>query len=326
MCYGRYPEQLRVTTTDANLLLGRLDAHHFLGGHMTLDEEAARAGLTHLARQLGAASAEEAAWGVVQVANAGMERAVRKISVERGYDPRLFTLVPFGGAGPLHACELAQNLQIPRVLVPPVPGVLSAMGMLVAAPTKDYSLTVMQLAAECTLADLRAVFMPMVARAQAEMAQEGHTAVTCHYSLDMRYHGQSHELTIGIELAEGEDVLAKFHAAHENRYGYQQPEAAVELVNARVTAVAPVLPPELPATPIGRTDAAPAKIGEKLVWFRASQPVRTQLYDREKLRPGMQFVGPAVVFQYDTTVVVPPAWETAVDPTGNLLLHHKTTQ
>ena len=150
-CYGRvkaesdtYPPASRSTVTDANLVLGRLDANHFLGGAMQLDETAAWQALVKLAEQMKVPDAETAAWGVIQVANANMERAIRRISVERGYDPRRFTLMPFGGAGPLHACDLAESLQIPRILVPPVPGVLSALGMLVAAPTKDYSRTVMR--------------------------------------------------------------------------------------------------------------------------------------------------------------------------------------
>lgn len=141
-CYPGSPNR-QATTTDANLVLGRLDADHFLGGAMRLDRERAREALGELAQTMGVATPETAAWGVIQVANMTMERAIRRISVERGYDPRYFTLVAFGGAGPLHACDLAASLQIPRVLIPPAPGILSALGMLAAAPTKDYSQTVM---------------------------------------------------------------------------------------------------------------------------------------------------------------------------------------
>lgn len=326
-CYGRVPPNWQrtiggttltrpVTVTDANLVLGRLDADHFLGGEMTLDAAAARQALAELAAAMGAASPEAAAWGVVQVANANMERAIRKISVERGYDPRQFALVPFGGAGPLHACELAAAMQIPRVLVPPSPGVLSALGMLVAAPTKDYSQTVMVGAGEWGLeiGDWRA----LVERAEAEMAAEGYTAVSLHYALDMRYRGQSHELTISVDLEADVDLVARFHAAHEARYGYDQPQAGVEIVTARVTAVAAVSVPELPTAELGAADAAAAVIGSKPVWF-AGQPQPTRLLDRALLRPGMVFAGPAVVVQYDTTIVVPPGWETAVDRHLNLI-------
>ncbi len=307
----------RATVTDANLLLGRLDADHFLGGTMRLDVAAAREALAELAGQMGADSPETAAWGVIQVANANMERAIRRISVERGHDPRRFTLVPFGGAGTLHACELAQNMQILRVLIPPIPGVLSALGMLTAAPTKDYSRTVMLPAAEADA--LPEQFALLRERAQAEMAQEGYAEVALYYHLDMRYRGQSHELT--IVYAPGDGVTAvtdSFHAAHQTRYGYQQPQEPVEIVTIRLTAVAPVTPPLLPTQPLTQSSAAEAVIGEKEVWFD-QRPALTTLYERERLHPGQHFSGPALVFQYDTTIVIPPEWETAVDEAGNLV-------
>jgi len=333
-CYGRSMVNgkgaaARATVTDANLVLGRLDAHRFLGGTMRLDVAAARAALTELAAAMGAASVEAAAWGVIQVANANMERAIRHISVERGYDPRLFTLLPFGGAGSLHACELAQNLQMRRVFIPPTPGVLSALGMLVAAPTKDYSQTVMKRVEEGQIDDwLPAQFVGLEERAQGEMAAEGHETVTYQYALDMRYKGQSHELTIPIDRLPLTDnrlqITDRFHAAHHTRYGYQQPDAPVEIVTIRLTAMAPVTPPPLPQYPLAESDAAQALVGEKEVWFQ-QQPVVTRLYERVKLQPGNQFTGPAVVFQYDTTIVVPPEWNTAVDSTGNLLLTNNPT-
>ncbi|MCL4261717.1 MAG: hydantoinase/oxoprolinase family protein [Anaerolineae bacterium] len=333
----------RATVTDANLVLGRLDAKHFLGGTMRLDVAAARAALAELASAMAAASVEAAAWGVIQVANANMERAIRHISVERGYDPRLFTLLPFGGAGPLHAAELAANLHIPRVFIPPSPGVLSALGMLVAAPTKDYSKTVMEEIGRSgdwrlEIGDwLSAQFVGLEERAQSEMAAEGHETVTLHYALDMRYKGQSHELTIPIDrnplsvnrnpitddgsrvTHHASRITSLFHVAHQTRYGYHQPEAAVEVVTIRLTAVAPVTPPPLPQYPMAEPDATAALIGEKDVWFN-QQPIGTRLYDRARLRPGHQFPGPAILFQYDTTIVVPPEWGTAVDMYGNLLL------
>ncbi|MBK8901723.1 MAG: hydantoinase/oxoprolinase family protein [Anaerolineaceae bacterium] len=334
-CYGRTKEEIGdwrlesaqsplPTVTDANLILGRLDADHFLGGTMRLDETAASEAMQGLAEAMGVDDVETAAWGVIQVANANMERAIRRISVERGYDPRRFTLLPFGGAGPLHACEMAENLQIPRVLAPPVPGVLSALGMLVAAPAKDYSQTVMRAVATWTEADeawLVQQAAPLAARAIAEMAAEGHdeSALTLSYRLDLRYKGQSHELTVPWTSGES-DVTALFHAAHEQRYGYRLPEGEMmEVVTLRVTAVAPVTPPQIPQDPPGNTDATAAVLGHKPVWFK-QRPQQTTLYDREKLRPGHRFSGPAVVFQYDTTIVIPPGWETAVDPFHNLIL------
>jgi N-methylhydantoinase A len=267
---------------------------------------------------------ESAAWGVIQVANANMERAIRKISVERGYDPRRFTLVAFGGAGPLHACELAANLQIPCVLIPAVPGVLSALGMLAAAPTKDYSRTVLQKIGDLKgeIGDwLREETGPLQKRAVSEMAAEGYALeqIELRFSLDMRYVGQSHELTTPVNWEHTADIVADFHAAHEGRFGYRQEKAGVEVVNVRVTAVVPITPLSLTRQPFSQTSAHDACLGEKTVWFN-QRPYATNLYERDKLLPGHTFSGPAIVFQYDTTSVIPPEWKTAVDPYGNLVL------
>jgi len=345
-CYGRSLEnwrwpvgtfspdfQLPITVTDANLLLGRLDADHFLGGAMRLAAERARAALTQLAAAMNAPGAETAAWGVLRLANATMERAVRRVSVERGYDPRDFTLVAFGGAGPLHGCELAARMQIPRVLIPTTPGALSALGMLVASPARDYSQTVM-LTLRPDEAEtpplLTAVWSQMTTQALAEAEAEGYAAANVNLTLrlDMRYAGQSHELTIPCPRMTAapeelrvtpEELRGAFHAAHRQRYGYDQPAAPVEIVNLRVTAVVPLPPPVLPHLPLGPADASGAIIGEKLVWFE-ERPLSTRLYDRARLRPGHQFAGPAVVFQYDTTTVIPGGWGAAVDGYGNLVL------
>jgi N-methylhydantoinase A len=294
---------------------------NFLGGEMRLDLDAARSVMQLLAQRMGVKSAEEAAWGVIQVANATMERAIRRISVERGYDPRRFTLVAFGGAGPLHACEMAQNLQIPTVLVPTVPGVLSALGMLVAAPTKDYSQTVMREVADLDqYLDkwLEANFELMGERAVAEMMAEGFAAETIIHqrALDMRYVGQSHELTIPYRE---DDIASAFHAAHAKRFGYQRPEAPIEIVTLRLSVVTPVEPPPLKEEALVTEGLKTAVIGKKKVWFEGEWWPAV-LYERSKLHPGHRFSGPAVVFQYDSTTVIPPRWQAAVDNFRNLIL------
>lgn len=329
-CYPRVnglaADALSATTTDANLLLGRLDADHFLGGALPLQRESARLALAKLARQMGVASAEAAAWDVLRVANAHMERAIRAISVERGYDPRDFTLVAFGGAGPLHACDLAAQLGLPRVLVPPAPGVLSALGMLAAAPTRDYGRTVMRLAT--TLGDVDAIaawvaaqLRPLEAQAMSDMEAEGFipAEITLRPAIDMRYRGQSHELTIFAPAESQPDWVALFHQAHARRYGYAQPQAAVELVTLRLTAVGPAQTPALPRSPLRPGRGEEAQTGQGWVYFDA-RPVWTPLYQRERLHPGMALAGPAVIFQYDTTTVVPPGWDMAVDAWSNLIL------
>ena len=249
----------QATTTDANLVTGRLDRDHFLGGTMSLDEAGAAEAVAALAAELDVPAAR-VAWDILQVANATMERAIRRISVEKGFDPRQFTLVPFGGAGPLHACELAESLQIPRVLIPPIPGVLSALGMLVAAPTKDYSKTVMQqLPSEAFAApdegalfaaQLAAAFAPLVARALADMKAETYeeAGLQWRHELDVRYVGQSHELTVPLDdEISAAAIRASFHKMHERRYGYQEVTRAVEIVTLRLTVSATVEAPVIPA-------------------------------------------------------------------------------
>ncbi|MEZ4541454.1 MAG: hydantoinase/oxoprolinase family protein [Chloroflexota bacterium] len=316
----------RATVTDANLILGRLDAERFLGGAMPLHAASARRALAALAAELGAATPEEAAWAVIRVANAAMERAVRRISVERGHDPRRFTLVAFGGGGPLHAAELAAGLSIPRVLVPPTPGVLSALGMLAAEPARDYSQTVMLPAAEADAARLAAAFAPLAARARAEAAAGGvdPTRLSLRHSLDARYVGQSHELVVAYAPGDsgataGSGVVAAFHAAHAARYGYARPEAAVEIVTLRLAAVAPSVAPSPPARPVAGPDPTAARVGRRPVWFDGGFR-DTALYVREFLRPGNLLPGPGVIYQYDTTTIIPPGWSAAVDRRENLIL------
>jgi N-methylhydantoinase A len=338
VCYGRGGRV--ATTTDANLILGRLDAAHFLGGAMSLDVDGARVALSELAEAMGVDSPEAAAWGVIRVANATMERAMRRISVERGHDPRRFALLAFGGAGPLHACDLAEALNIPTVLAPRTPGVLSALGMLVADLVKDYSQTVMlradgfdipgsstefdstELVAGCqNLAEvLEAHFKPLEARGREELVAEGvePAAVTLSRALDMRYVGQSHELT--VPLAAGDDFVPAFHQAHGRRFGHQHPAEPVEIVNVRVIARGAMTKPDFPTETPGEADPAVARVGCKLVYFGPMSPAETRLYRREQLRAGHVIPGPAIVFQLDTTTVIPPGWQAQVDRYGTLII------
>jgi N-methylhydantoinase A len=309
------------TTTDANLVLGRLDTDHFLGGKMALNRDGAQAALTVLAREMGIESPEAAAWGVIRVANATMERAIRRISVERGHDPRRFALLAFGGAGPLHACDLAMALNIPTVLVPRTPGVLSALGMLVADLVKDYSQTVMLRTDD--VGDLAEVLethlQPLRKRGREELIAEGvaPSNVSLSQALDMRYLGQSHELT--VPMVAGADVLQAFHEAHGQRFGHQHPEEPIEIVNVRVIAQGALTKPRFPSEEPGEPDAAAAQIGSKPVVFDKS-PTRAQLYLRERMHAGHVVAGPAVIFQLDTTTVIPPGWKGQVDPFGTLVI------
>ncbi|MGC8781847.1 MAG: hydantoinase/oxoprolinase family protein, partial [Anaerolineae bacterium] len=249
-CYGRGGREF--TVTDANLLLGRLDPGHFLAGRMGLDIGAAEQAAGRLADRLGLAPLTLAE-GVIRVANAAMEQAIRVISVERGFDPREFTLVPFGGAGPMHALDLADALHIGRVLIPRTPGVLSALGLVLADFTVDRSRTLMWPLAETSPAALEQAVAPLLADAFSAVAAEGFAdeKIRLAWALDLRYRGQSFELTVPVESYDPAEAARRFHAAHEQRYGYARPDAPVELVNVRVTAAGvrpkPIFPQPAPA-------------------------------------------------------------------------------
>jgi len=313
--------------TDANLVLGRLDADHFLGGRMRLDLERARARMQDLARQLSL-PLEAAAWGVIRVANSNMERAIRTISIERGHDPRDFALVAFGGAGPLHACELAAALRIPRVFIPPHPGVLSALGMVLADAVKDTSQTVMLPAAEADGATLRRLFALLYERARADLRAEGFgdDEIAFLPALDMRYTGQSYELRVDVNLGAGtEEHVSAFHELHRQRFSYASEDEPVEIVNLRVKAVGRTAEFQFPYQAPGSLHPKAAQLGHKPVYFadrdppHAARPLPTALYERDRLDPGNMVVGPAVLFQLDTTTVIPPDWSATVDGWGNLL-------
>ena len=317
-CYGKGDW---ATTSDANALLGRLHPDFFLGGRMPLNVDRARTVLARLAVDMGVGSAVEAAWGVLQVANAAMERAIRAVSVERGYDPRDFTVVPFGGAGPLHACALAEALRIPQILVPRAPGVLSALGMTVADRIKDVSQAVFAGADALVPAHLSSVFEPLGERLLREMNVEGIDAerIRLERSLDMRYRGQSHAVTVS-EPVSG-DWLEGFHTAHARRYGHRHDEEPVEIVAARVRAVGQTLQPEFERLRPGDISPGSARFGVEPVWFSNHEPLPADMYRRSDLLWKNEIEGPAIIFQMDTTTVVDPGWRAVVDEWGNLVLN-----
>jgi N-methylhydantoinase A len=317
-CYGR--GGTRFTVTDANLLLGRLDPAHFLGGRMTLDVAAAGAVAHPLARALDL-SPVELAEGVVRVADAHMEQAIRVISVARGFDPRGFTLIPFGGAGPMHALALAGALHIGRVLVPRYPGVLSALGLVLADFTVDHARTVMVALAELRPEDLADALAPLLAQTRDELAAEGFVAESMQFeqALDLRYRGQSFELTVPIDGCDPAQAAHRFHAAHELRYGYARLDAAVELVNVRVTGRGVRPKPELPrSTPALSADPSPAVVGRTRLRFDGGWH-DAPVYERSLLQAGHEIIGPALAVQEDATTVLTPGWRVRVDPWANLV-------
>jgi N-methylhydantoinase A len=305
ICFGRGK---RPTVTDANLALGRLDTDRFLGGSVKLDLERTRQYLGEAKGSL--ATVEEFAAGILRVIETSMEKAIRVISVEKGYDPRDFTLVAFGGGGPLHACALARALQVPRVLVPALPGALSAVGILLADTMREYSRTVMQ----TVDADLETAFTELESLGYIEFKAEGLEGESFR-SVDLRYTGQGYELNIPY----GPGMAAEFHALHKRRYGFSNEERALEIVNVRVRLVAAAEPFEAPTEPIVEGDGAAALAGTRSVYFDGI-PHETRLYERDRLHAGDVFSGPAIVSEYSSATILPPGDVLRVDTFGNLVI------
>jgi N-methylhydantoinase A len=263
-------------------VLGRLDPQHFLGGRMALNVDAAASAITELAGQIKLTPAAAAA-GIIDIANVNIDRAVRRVSVARGYDPRHFTLVAFGGAGPLHACAVAERLEIPRVLVPRYPGVLCAFGLLVADVALDYSKSVLGVYADNTSAQLEGLLADMLAQAKTDLVREGidESHMLFRPFVDMRYQGQAYELSVAYQsivnsqqsIADSREpkadrqsptahsLLKAFHDLHEQTYGHAMRERVVEVVNLRLQAVGVVEKPVLEETPPPRmADAAASSV------------------------------------------------------------------
>jgi N-methylhydantoinase A len=321
-CYGVGDQ---ITVTDANLLLGRLLPDRFLGGRIALDRDRVVGLMQALAGQINT-DAHQTALGINRVVNANMEQAIRKISLERGYDPRLFTLVPFGGAGPMHACELAQELGIPRILVPSNPGILSALGVAIADIVKDYSRTVMLRGADLDRSRIDEEFQGMEGQARTEMAGEGLDVdkMAARRFLDVRYVGQSFELTVDYPSRPTKTDLAKvigdnFYKAHLRRFGYADRAEPVEVVNLRLKLEVAMEKPSVQPQSTGAADSAHALIGEAEVVFQEGA-LASPLYQRDQLTCGNTVSGPALIIQMDSTTVLTPGWGGVVDPFGNLLL------
>jgi N-methylhydantoinase A len=314
ICYGG---GTKPTVTDAHLILGRIIPEGFLDGQFHLHIERTR---QWMERARGAMrSIESFAQGILEVVQTNMEKAIRVISIERGYDPRDYTLVAFGGAGGLHACGLAAALEIPRVLIPRFPGGLSALGILRADVVKDFSRTIL-LPVESEAQARKgsnATFAEIEERALRDLREEGFATrqIRLERRMDMRYTGQAFELTVP---ADG-DFIRGFHQAHERRYGYSDPQRGVEIVNVKVRAMGLTPKPALSRLRAGRARASHAIMNERCVIF-AGGPVKTKIHDRARLLAGNRLPGPAIVAEYSGTTVIEPGWRGRVDAYGNLIL------
>jgi N-methylhydantoinase A len=310
-CFGR---GMQPTVTDANLLLGRLDAESFLGGGVKLDRDRTE-GI--LRQQKGAlATAEEFAAGIVRVVETQMEKAIRVISVERGHDPRDFTLVAFGGGGPLHACSLARALRIPRVLAPAMPGALSAVGILLADTVRDYSRTVMLPGEE--IGNLDSIFGELEREGAAEFAAEGLEG-DAQRSLDLRYRRQGYELNVPFDAVHPAKAIEAFHELHRQRYGFADEARPVEIVNLRLRLTAAGEPYEPVKRELKLGDGAAACYAEREVWFEGGGR-RTRFYRREEMVPGDAVAGPAMITEYTSATLVPPGAMARVDAFANMVI------
>jgi N-methylhydantoinase A len=323
VCYGL--GNTESTVTDANLVLGILNPRHLLGGRMEVDYDSARAAIERLAVVLGI-DTMSAALGILSVVTANMARAIRVISVQRGYDPRDYTLAAFGGAGPLHAARLARELDIRRILVPRNPGILCAMGLLLTDVRTDFAITRLLHLNPDALPDMREAFRTLAARALRWFDAEGIAPADRRISrtVDMRYSGQNYELSVPLPVGElGPDCLVAlaegFAAAHRRLYGFTADDEPVQLVTFRTEATGVVPKAKFTSRPLIGSDATPMQTRQ--VWLPEAGGFRPcPVYDRECLEAGDKFDGPAIVEQMDATTFVPHGMTAKIDGWLNLIL------
>jgi len=314
------------TVTDANVVLGHLPPR-LLGGEMALDVEAARAAVQTVADAMGLPSVEAAAEGILAIVNENMAGALRLVSVQRGHDPRDFALVAYGGAGPLHANAVAKIMGSFPVLVPPAPGVLCAIGDLVADFRDEFARTYIRVLDEADPAGVGAILDQLGERAVAWLDGEGIApeARSISFAADMRYRGQGYEIPVAIDPAEIRagglaELEERFNGLHEQLYGFRMHDTRVEIVNLRAVGFGAVPKPELPTGAEGGADSSEAVSDEHEIVFEG-ESLPTKIYDRAKLSPGMRFTGPAIVTEFDATTVVLPGYEASIDRNFNIIIN-----
>lgn len=303
-CYGKGSEP---TVTDANIVLGRIKAESFLGGRMKIFPQKSKSSLRKLARRLKL-SIEEVAEGIIKVANANMERALRVISIGKGYDPREFAMLSFGGAGGLHASELAQSMGIKTIIFPKDPGVLSALGMLTADTFKDYSLTVFLNQEEAKSTILDEVFSSLEVKAYKDFATH---KIKFNRFLDIRYKRQSHEITVPYS----KNFIRTFHSEHKKMYGYNKAKSEVDVITLRLRAIAKKRELEIPHIQNDRIKIKTSK--EKIIF--GGESINVKAYSRKEFYSGYKFKGPALVLEDTSTILIPPGYKCHIDDWGNII-------
>jgi N-methylhydantoinase A len=321
-CYGKGGNN--ATITDANLILGRLNPESLLGGDMKIHKSLAQDALKRLAHQLKS-TPENAATSIIRIANSMMSKILRIVSVERGYDPRRFTLTTFGGAGPMHACALAQELDIKHIIVPPNPGMFSALGLLTADLFHDYIRPVMRTTDTADPAEIETLYREMEKEGVETLNKEGipENQRSSRRTLDIRYRGQGYELNIDTDTPVTHSSITEsaktFHKKHRKVYGYSAEKEPVEIVNSKLRVVGYLEKPKLKRLRKNQSDSTP---DHRNTYFEGPDEwVDTEVHQRNLLK-GLR-EGPAIIEQYDATTVVYPSWSYMPDQYGNLILRRQ---
>ncbi|MBR3167019.1 MAG: hydantoinase/oxoprolinase family protein [Lachnospiraceae bacterium] len=321
-CYGRGGKD--PTITDANVVLGHLDPHGFLGGNMDLDKEASIEAMKTVAGPLNM-TVEELAQGICEIADAKMADAIRQLTVRKGIDPREFVLVAFGGAGPMHACTTAEELEITKVLVPELPGTFSAWGMLQSDIRQDLARTYQHSLMKVDVTDVAAKYDEMTAEAMELLIRQDITEDQAQFvrNIDIRYVGQ--EYTVRISFPEGpvnqealDAVIADFHNQHLQIYGFNNPGGEVECVNLRLVGLGVLEKMPKQKSDIFCTDAPIPEKSQEAIFKNIRYEAK--IYQRDTLKPGQEFMGPAIVEELTTTTVIPPFWKVTIDPFYNMMI------
>jgi N-methylhydantoinase A len=331
-CYALGGDQ--PTVTDANLALGRLNPDYFLGGEMKLYPDRARAAIEkHIARRLRL-SVEEAAYGIVRVVNANMVKGMAGSSIEKGFDPREFTLIAFGGAGPLHACELAKDLGMRKVVIPLYPGALSAFGLVTSDIRNDYVQTIAKPAAALDPRELERGYVAMEQKGRMQLREEkvSESDVEAQWSADLRYAGQAYELNVPVPhngrltRKDVEEMVRRFHALHQKVYAYSSTDEPVEVINARLTWIGPAPEVKLARRTREGESTRSALKGTRPVYFEGRGFVKAPVYERDLLRPGNLLKGPCLIEEIISSTVVIPRATARIDAWGNIILNLENRQ
>ena len=316
VCYGKGKE---ITVTDANLFLGRISAEFFLGGRMRLEADKVSGYLGRFSKKLGMSSVK-AAEGIIDIAIANMARAIKVISVEKGFDVRDYTLVSFGGAGGLHACELAESLLIKKILVPRNAGVLSALGMILTDIIKDYSKSVLLKVNKNDYSKIMNLFKPLISQGMKDIISEGisKSSISAENYVDMRYVGQSHELMLPFK----DGYIEDFHKLHKKTYGYSNAEYEIEVVNIRVRSIGKTRKPSLRKRVINDTMKGEALTQKTRCYFRGKW-FKTDVYNWNSVHTNSRIKGPALIVEDTSTTFLPPEYICNVDNYENLIIEKK---